>query len=291
MIILREFTDIERLKSVMKHTTALSVVFIGLTISINTLQATIVLSHTFDGGTGALDGTTVDVGTGSWVALNDATNVVNANGVFNSGQGSATLAFTPSQGTQYQLDARVINVSGNANWVGFGFANGQESGSAGANRFIETYGSSGSSGVVGTAWMIYRGDNDPNSNRTFLGTGVKQVLGAGTSNGEDWSSLNNNGGSIDLRILLNTSGGTGNWTATWLAKETTSGTYTTLRSGVAVPQANEANYTSVGFAFSDAASTSGQLDSFSLTQIPEPSSFALIMLGLGGLYLLRRRNR
>jgi hypothetical protein len=253
----------------------------ALALLVSGAHAATIFSHTFNEGNGALNGTPVDTGAGNWVAL----TTVTANGAFTSGQGSATLSFAPSQGTEYQLDARITSVSGNANWVGLGFANGQAFTSSNQNRFIET---SGTPGVVGTAWMIFRGNNTPNPNSTFLGTGQKGLAGAGLSSALAWPSMNSNGGTIDLRIVLDTTGGTGNWTATWLAKETTSGTYTTLRSDVAVPQANEANYTSVGFAFSDAALTSGTLSSFSLTQIPEPT--AALLSGLGLLTLVRRRR-
>lgn len=97
-------------------------------------------------------------------------------------------------------------------------------------------------------------------------------------------ALNNNGGSIDLRILLNTTGGDGSWTATWLGKLTTDTSYTQLRAATTVPLADQARYTSVGFAFAS-NTTDGTLSSFSLRTILEPSAALL-----GGLFLLRRRR-
>lgn len=266
--------------------------FAGLALASSPVAqaATTIFSHTFDGGTGGLNGTVVDGGTGSpqnWVAFSG----VNANGVFNSASGSgsdsggsATLDFSPSNGFQYTLDARILNVTGDANWVGFGFANGQSTASGPNDRFSGSTGGPGT-GVVGTAWMLFRGNNTPNANASQNGTGT--LGGSGTTDPLNWSTLNNNGGTIDLRILLDTTGGTGNWTATWFAKNSTDLTYTTVRSTAAVLQSSEANYNSVGFAFSTNA-TDGTLASFSLTQVPEPS--AALLGGMGLLALLRRRR-
>jgi hypothetical protein len=94
--------------------------------------ATTVFSHTFDEGTGGLNGTPVDTGTGSWVAA----DVVTANGAFATGPGSATLEFAPANGFEYHLDTRISGVTGDGNWVGLGFANGQSTASGTNNRFI-----------------------------------------------------------------------------------------------------------------------------------------------------------
>jgi hypothetical protein len=224
-------------------------------------------SHTFNEGTGGLNGTSVDVGAGSWVAFGG----INANGLFNSDAslgGSATLAFSPSHGFTYHLDARITGVVGDANWVALGFANGQSAATGANYRFI-TAGGAANPGPVGTAWMLFRGNNTANTNSTFLGTGILSSTSQGTLNGEAWSSLNNSGGGIDLRIVLDTTGGSGNWTATWLAKNIADPTYTTLRAAVAVPVADEARYTSVGFAFSNGA-IDGILESFSLSNASAP---------------------
>jgi hypothetical protein len=236
--------------------------------------AAVVFSHTFNEGAGNLNGTAVDVGTGNWVAA----NVVTANGVFSTGPGSATLSFSPAQNTQYQLDARITGVTGDGNWVALGFANGQSTASNNNDRFI-------TGNVVGTAWMLFRGNNDPNPNTTFLGNGTLGTGNHGLTSPANWSELNNNGGDIDLRILLDTSGGSGNWEVTWFAKLTADSSYTTVRpaEGALI----EANFTSVGFAFS-ATATDGVIQSFSLTEVPEPS--VALLGGLGILALLRRRR-
>lgn len=176
--------------------------------------ATTIFFHTFNEGTGGLNTTPVDTGTGSWVA--DST--VNADGVFATNPGSATLAFAPSDGFEYILGARILKVTGNNSWVGLGFANGQNAYNANDNHFI-------TGNVVGRAWMFFRGDNGTNNNVAHLGACVLGVGNVGIVKPADWSALNfQNGttpGSIDLRVLLDTTAGSGDWTVTWLAKLTT----------------------------------------------------------------------
>lgn len=235
--------------------------------------ATTIFSHTFNEGTGGLNTTSVDTGTGSWVAAPSVT----ANGVFSTSRGNATLSFTPSQGTQYQLDTSITGVTGDANWVALGFANGTSTGTSTGDRFTSQTGVN----VEGRAWMLFRGATDDTTNRN-----VAWTEGTKSGNNEFWSGslANANGGSIDLRILLDTTGGAGTWTATWLAKRPTDGSYTEVRSSALLP--NE-SITSVGFAFSS-DTTDGTLQSFSLIQIPEPSS--ALLGSLSTLALLRRRR-
>ncbi len=253
-----------------------------LVLAIPVAHATTIFSHTFDEGTGGLNGTAVDTGTGSWVAP----NVVTANGFFSTGPGSATLAFTPSQGTQYQLNASIIGVSGDANWVALGFAGGPGLAGAGTPgqstvsdnnaRFTSQSGVD----VEGRAWMMARGTNTTTFNRAFTEGSTGSVT--------DWagptSLSQSDGGNFDLRILLDTTGGAGTWSATWFAKRPTDGTFTEVRSAFLLP--NE-DITSVGFSFST-GTVGGTLESFSLTQIPEPS--AMVLLGLGGIALFIRRR-
>lgn len=235
-----------------------------------------IFSHTFNEGTGSLNGTAVDTGTGNWVAG----DVVTANGAFSTGSGSATLAFTPSQGTQYQLDASIIGVGGDTNWVAVGFANGTSTAIGTGSRFTTQTGAS----PEGRAWMMMRGTNTTTFNRVF----TEGSSGSST----DWtgptSLTQSNGGDFDVRILLDTTGGAGTWTATWLAKRPIDGSFTEVRSSFLLP--NE-DITSVGFAFSTGAVT-GTLSSMTLTQVPEPSTYAAIvgLLGLGVVMLRRRRS-
>lgn len=105
--ILRSFSQTKNQSyNIMKHPFLLCLATFALAVP--AAHAATIFSHTFDEGTGGLNGTAVDTGTGSWVAA----GVVTANGVFSTGQGSATLAFAPTNGFEYHLDARISNVTG-----------------------------------------------------------------------------------------------------------------------------------------------------------------------------------
>ncbi|MCU0780522.1 MAG: BNR repeat-containing protein [Akkermansiaceae bacterium] len=84
--------------------------------------------------------------------------------------------------------------------------------------------------VVGRVWMLLQGAENPAAvtNSAFLGSGTRTGSGTNsTVNWEDWTG--GTGGTIDMRIILDTTGGTGNWTATWYAKRPADAQYTTVR--------------------------------------------------------------
>jgi len=241
--------------------------------------ATVIFSHTFDEA-GTLNGTPVDVGTGAWVASGQFNADGSITGSPTSG-GSATLAFSPANGLIYTLDARFTATAADPSneWLGVGFALGQST-SAGTNfRFTNAT-------VVGRAWMLFRGaeNSAAGTNSSFLGLGT--ASGSGTSSGEPWADwTGGTSGTIDLRIILDTTGGNGNWTATWYAKRPADSSYVLVRSTADVL---DENITSVGFTKSNTPVT-GTLHGFSLTAIPEPS--AVLLGGLGMIALLLRRLR
>ena len=170
----------------------------------------------------------------------------------------------------YTLDASVTGISGDGNWIALGFANGQSANSGTNYRFVT------GSDPEGRAWMLARGDNSANPN---VGHTV------GTTDPANWAGAlaNANGGDLDMRIVLDTTGGTGSWTATWYAKRPADGSYTEVRSSTTLPAED---IDSVGLAVSNTG-ISGTIESFSLNVIPEPSAALLACLGLIGL--LRRR--
>jgi hypothetical protein len=235
-----------------------TLVAVSFLVSISSVPAETLFSHTFDEGAGGLDGAPVDVGTGNWVAA----DVVTADGAFATGPGSATLPFVPASGEIYTLDARISGVAGDQNWVALGFANGQSTADGNDNRFI-------TGNVAGTAWMLFRGDNSSHPNTAFLGDGTLNSGDTGITDGVGWSALNTSGGDIDMRVLLDTTGGSGTWKVTWLAKNPADADYTVVRPEAAV--LDEANFTSVGFAFSSAA-IGGTLESFSLGTASGPDT-------------------
>ena len=214
---------------------------------------TILFSVDFDGGTGDLNATTPDTGSVNWVAT--PTNFLADGTIGGSGAGTAMLAFTPTNGLVYTLDASFRGVTGDQNWIPFGFVNGQGTSSspsgANENRFLEHQ-------TVGIAWMFARGDNSTNPNRAFLGD---DVANNGLSDGADWSGGPTNGGDIDMRIVLDTTGGSGTWTATWFAKRPADPGYTEIRATATL--ISEA-ITSVGFGESNTG-VSGTIASFSLS--------------------------
>jgi hypothetical protein len=226
---------------------------------------TVWFEATFDGGAIGLHGTVPDVTTGgaTWVAA--ATFLANGaiQNLLPTGTwaGTATLAFPPENGRIYTLDASFGGITGDANWLALGFVKGQSTstgtggGASGtSNRFIEVE-------TIGKAWMLARGNNVSNANSALLGSATSGT--AGTAN---WSSGPTGGGAIDLRIVLNTTGGTGTWTATWFAKRPADGSYTEVRSAALL--LNE-DIDSVGIAKSNTGIT-GTITRFSLTSTEAP---------------------
>ncbi|BCX47821.1 hypothetical protein HAHE_17290 [Haloferula helveola] len=247
-------------------------------------RAATIFSDNFDGDGSDLDGATPDVTTGvNWVASAN----FNRNGTTGDGPGSATLAFTPANGFTYTLDATYGGLSANSgdtDWFAVGFVNGQSSASGTNERFI-------TGNVVGSAWMMARGDFNLTTNNTFLGTGQLGSgnyglgEGGGDNTGQSWS-LSPPESTVDLRIVLDTTGGTGNWTATWYAKRPSDGSYTLVRSTESL--LTGATITAVGLARSNPG-VSGTVESFSLVSaVPEPST--VLLLALAGIPLLRRRR-
>ncbi len=245
--------------------------------------ATVIYEQSFTpgAGTGVLNGTAPTTGANNWVA---STLRFQADGDFTEGPGSATLAFTPANGLVYTLDASFRNLTATVaagspenDWIAMGFANGSPTGSTTSDRFVNA-------NVIGKAWMLYRGADTVGTlgNVAHLGSAT-----SGTVDPATWSDgtlATTYSGGIDMRIVLDTTGGTGNWTATWFAKLPASGTFTEVRSETDL--VNE-DINSVGVAISNPG-FDGDLTYFSLTSIPEPS--AALLGGLGLLGLLRRRR-
>lgn len=242
----------------------------GLGISLASAQTTI-FSDNFDGGTGNIHGLAPDVRpTGeTWTA----SPIFNADGSVDrptsSNQGSMTLPFIPANGFIYTLDASFSGVSGDTDWLGFGFANGQSANSTTSDRFVGT-------NVTGATWMLFRGATPA----PLATNGNKIQRGLGSTDPADWldPALGDlEGGAIDMRIVLDTTGGTGAWTATWYAKLPASSSYTLVGATAPIPHA-AANFNSVGIAASSTHPTSGTggtIESISLTS-QAPSVSALI---------------
>lgn len=214
----------------------------------------ILIQHDFAGPPSNLHGTAPDIAPGeeTWIASPG----FNADGSLDqSTGGSATLEFTPLHGERYTLDTTLVNVSGNANWIALGFANGQSAAAGSNERFI-------TGNVVGAVWMLVRGDAGGGQNQAFRG--LDSGPNAGTTDGVAWMGPLSNaspGGDIDMRILLDTTGGPGGWTATWLAKRPTDSVYHEVRSETLMLTET---IDSIGLALANAGVT-GTIQSFSLS--------------------------
>lgn len=199
----------------------------------------------FGGAAADLNGMAPDVtATGaSWTASPN----FKRDGSFAGGAGTATLSFFPVDGEIYTLEASLAGIGGDGNWIALGFANGQSAVAGANNRFIS------GNVVEGRAWMLVRGSNaNPN---------MAHSLGSGDP--VPWAGVlqNANGGEVDLRLILDTTGGSGEWTATWFAKRPADGQFTEVRSTLILP--NE-QINSVGLAVANAG-VSGRVTGLSLS--------------------------
>lgn len=138
----------------------------------------------------------------SWVAGHH----FRANGWISPGTASATLAFEPVDGVVYTLDGSFRGVTsrdGAYPWVGLGFAGGQSTGVQTGDRFVLGK-------VTGRAWMLFRGSGSKLENASH---------DVGDSNPKAWENWTSGvGGDIDMRVVLDTTKGYGNWTATHFAR-------------------------------------------------------------------------
>ena len=238
---------------------------------------TTIYQDDFSGADSPLNGTTPDVSTtgASWVAA--PTFEDDGDSVAGNLGGSATLSFTPVDGSVYTLETSIRDIVGDTDWFAVGFASGQSDVNNGDSRFITNT-------VEGLAWALYRGAQSGTTNQAFLGdTSVEP--NSGLASGAEWlADANAAGGNVDLRITLDTTGGAGNWMATMEA-DTGSG-FQLIRA--TEPLLDEA-ITSVGIANSNSADLTGTITSFSLTLVPEPTTFGLVLVGLIGVVAWRRR--
>jgi hypothetical protein len=165
--------------------------------------------------------------------------------------GSATLGFNPVDGVVYTLDASLRGIASEKYYVAVGFAHGQSNKGNRSCRFLKGF-------VTGRAWLLLYGPGHAGGSRAVLGTTGSS---GGTADGEPLRGFEDGlPADIDLRIVLDTSGGPGKWTATWLAKEPSQEGYGTLRP--TAPVLNE-SINSVGFAVGGDG-ISGKIEGFSL---------------------------
>jgi hypothetical protein len=246
-------------------------------------RAATIYQDNFDGAAQAdLHGTTPDVGAATW----SAHTAFDANGAITpvaNGSG-AWLPFVPAAGQSYTLSTSFRAIAGNANWFALGFAEAIPANSqltSNDNRFI---GSANVGAAVGKAWMLVRGSNSANPNQTLRGDGVNGTFAAGTLS---FVGGPTNGGDVDLRIILDATGGAGTFKATFLAKRPVDASYTDVGGGPLALNAEDIG--AVGVVFSNTGVT-GSVAGFSLTSVPEPAAMSLASLAVAAAIQARRRR-
>jgi hypothetical protein len=183
--------------------------------------------------------------------------------------GSATLAFTPVDGVIYTLDASMTTTTGpSEDWIGLGFGRGQTTQPARFN----------SGGIAGRVWMLHRAaDTTKPVNRAWLSTTTSDWV---------WPSGSPLGGSMDMRIILDTTGRAGSWTATWYAKRPADEVYMMVRD--TEPLINE-SITSVGFSMI-AEDLSASIQSFQLRADQKKSTRSDLYLAKGPAQVARKEG-
>lgn len=182
-------------------------------------RETTILYDDFSGGGSNLDGTTPDTGTGTWRAHTNFKDDGSQSAGIDAG---AYFAFTPEQGTVYECtwDTFTEVTASNSDNIIAGFYEGISS----------------SNTITGD---VANGTLDPTTlkaghlRRDISGSEEHAYRLGNQSDGEvetkEWTNQalrESSSAALDMRITIDTTGGTGNWTATWEAKETASGSYT-----------------------------------------------------------------
>lgn len=181
---------------------------------------------------------------------------------------SGTLAFTPQNGYVYQLTMTTDVDFTPSKQVGW-FASG----------FFENLGYTGAATTAAggaNVWMLTRpGDTAVG----FLDQVAHYNVNAGTGSQTFDPLAEDTSAPSTVTIVLDTTGGTGNWSAQYYVGNT-------LAASVADLGAVTIN--SVGIAANLREDNPGRFQTFELSVIPEPS--ATLLGGLGFLALLRRRR-
>ncbi len=249
-----------------------SVALIGASVLLATASAanaSTIYSQTFSSGaSGVLTGTapTVDNGGATWQLAGATGDDWSASGVAptSSGGGYLTAAeylpLTVASGNIYTLSVGALTpVTGTTgNWLAVGFFNST------SNNFILGSTTQG-------PFMLLRDNGEIQA----FGGPLSEAASFNTGNAGNGAGPYSLGGTAT--VVLNTEGT--NWTASFSYGGTSLGTYTYTTN----PSA------SLGVGFLSYKSMQGSVGSISLTATPEPASFALAGLGLGGMLLLKKR--
>lgn len=251
------------------HHTILALIGIGSLALAPALSAAVIYSDDFSGGAAApLNGTTPDTTSGSFGGTSGATwsadGFYRADGsvlAINGGSGShfsGWLPFTPQAGNIYTISADVNTTGGSADWIGFGFA--QNNNTAEGLHTLDN----------GFDWALLRNTRGVNQGSDFYGPATSNTAG----------NYNSPTGVVALSQVLDTTGAL--WTETFLVNGTV----------VNGPGNSGTNPTIHYVGFSHINTASGTIDNFSLTAgpVPEPGTASLLGVALVGIAAVRRRR-
>jgi hypothetical protein len=272
-------------KPLMKRSAFIAIAAVSLGVPAANAAAIVLYSSSFGGSSGTnLNTTAVTTsgatgaqhtlyGTSASATWSAATNF-KADGSFTDGgtdatsRGSATLGFTPKNGYVYNV-TMTTNLVDNAtsdpfHMVGFFMAPNY------------TIGPNLAGGA--TVWALTRVGLTG-----FVDQVAHYLLAGGAGNFNPTNTVEDTTAPSTLRITLDTTGGTGNWAATYYVGDGAGG----FNSIGSVADLGAVDIESVGIGVNN-RDQNHNFQSFELSVIPEPS--AALLGGLGFLALLRRRR-
>lgn len=234
---------------------------------------TVIYNHSFSGSGGPLNGTPETVSGTLW----QAGDVFLDNGVVQtlvagSANGQAAwLPFSPANGLIYTATATILNTQ--PNWIAFGFMPATPPGGL---SWTDTSFQVRHSNNGAYLWALTRNNPTQNDQQAFVGPNTSG--GLSNFNGD----LVDSSQPVEIKIVLDTTAPT--WTAEFFLNGVS-------REVVNVPDAAKTAIGGIGFSRDRNATDNpgGQIQSFSLTVIPEPATGALLLTGLLGLCLIRQR--
>ncbi|TWT97636.1 hypothetical protein Pla108_17880 [Botrimarina colliarenosi] len=244
-----------------------------LAAAASSAPAATLLSESFAGAGGALNGTTDDTAGVAWQSgpafLDDGTiNRVVAGGA--NGE-AAFLPFVPAPGNIYSLSATVANSQGS--WVALGFMPALPSG----GDWTVTDFSVRHSNNGAHAWILTRASG---------GNDQEAFNGPGTANGAFGGDIADPNSPVDIGIVLNTADPT--WTAEYFFNGASQGVFNlaaTANTGIAgIGLSRDRN---------DAAGPGASVSNLVLTgvtAVPEPAAAGLAALALAAVAAVRRKD-
>jgi hypothetical protein len=218
----------------------------------------VIISDDFDGsnGTGELNGKVADIG-GAWTATSTIFSIGGGN-LGTTGITSATkgyLSFTPTAGNIYTLSADLNVSTGSNDWLTIGFFN------AGVGSPLSIF-----NGVVSMALIAGNGSYSALDNTL---SSISGTSGTATTGAPHLLSLTLDTTGLNWSTSFSIDGGATLGSFTYVGAPTISGVF-----------------------LGRFSNGNGSFDNFQLVNtIPEPSTYALMFLGLGMVVILKYRSR